>query len=192
MRRRCCGDNSIRADAPTQTRILQPQRNARIAKRRETRISNFTSPPSLRSILFAFGYGVTRAMARGNRSDAVFVTGDDRNAFLLRPGQVIESHGGKLRALPHPEDPPSPIPRSTIPSRAGSLRTRPRRRHRSRILFHRGGRAGDQGTRAWGMFASRDDLQTLGTDTLAERRSAFKNRPCRCAPGISTIICRTS
>jgi len=34
-------------------------------------------------------------MARGNGGDVVFVTGDDRKAFLHRLGQVCKSHGEK-------------------------------------------------------------------------------------------------
>ncbi len=37
-------------------------------------------------------------MARGNGGDAVFVTDDDRKAFLHRLGQVCESHGWRIHA----------------------------------------------------------------------------------------------
>jgi len=41
---------------------------------------------------FQYAGAVYHVMARGNGGDAVFVTDDDRKAFLHRLGQVCESH----------------------------------------------------------------------------------------------------
>lgn len=47
---------------------------------------------------FQYPGAVYHVMARGNGGDAVFVTDDDRKAFLHRLGQVCESHGWKVHA----------------------------------------------------------------------------------------------
>jgi hypothetical protein len=39
-----------------------------------------------------------QVMARGNGGDAIFVTDDDRKAFLHQLGQVCGSHGWKFHA----------------------------------------------------------------------------------------------
>ncbi len=47
---------------------------------------------------FQYPGAVYHVMARGNGGDAVFVTDDDRKAFLHRLGQVCESHGWRIHA----------------------------------------------------------------------------------------------
>ena len=47
---------------------------------------------------FEYPGAVYHVMARGNGGDAVFVTDDDRKAFLHRLGQVCGSHGWKIHA----------------------------------------------------------------------------------------------
>ena len=47
---------------------------------------------------FEYPGAVYHVMARGNGGDAVFVTDDDRKAFLHRLGQVCESHGWRIHA----------------------------------------------------------------------------------------------
>jgi len=47
---------------------------------------------------FQYAGAVYHVMARGNGGDAVFVTDDDRKAFLHRLGQVCESHGWRIHA----------------------------------------------------------------------------------------------
>ncbi len=47
---------------------------------------------------FQYPGALYHVMARGNGGDAVFVTDDDRKAFLYRLGQVCESHGWQVHA----------------------------------------------------------------------------------------------
>jgi putative transposase len=47
---------------------------------------------------FEYAGAIYHVMARGNGGDEVFVTQDDRKAFLFRLGQVCESHGWKVHA----------------------------------------------------------------------------------------------
>ncbi len=47
---------------------------------------------------FQYPGALYHVMARGNGGEAVFVTDDDRKAFLHRLGQVCESHGWKVHA----------------------------------------------------------------------------------------------
>ena len=47
---------------------------------------------------FQYPGAIYHVMARGNGGDAVFVTEDDRKAFLHRLGQVCVSHGWKVHA----------------------------------------------------------------------------------------------
>jgi putative transposase len=51
-----------------------------------------------RQLRFEYPGAVYHVMARGNGGDAVFVTDDDRKAFLHRLGQVCESHGWRIHA----------------------------------------------------------------------------------------------
>lgn len=47
---------------------------------------------------FEYPGAIYHVMARGNGGDSVFVTDDDRKAFLFRLGQVCTSHGWKVHA----------------------------------------------------------------------------------------------
>lgn len=47
---------------------------------------------------FEYPGAIYHVMARGNGGDEVFVTDDDRKAFLFRLGQVCASHGWKVHA----------------------------------------------------------------------------------------------
>jgi REP element-mobilizing transposase RayT len=47
---------------------------------------------------FEYPGAIYHVMARGNGGDDVFVTDDDRKAFLFRLGQVCASHGWKVHA----------------------------------------------------------------------------------------------
>jgi hypothetical protein len=47
---------------------------------------------------FEYPGAIYHVMARGNGGDDVFVTDDDRKAFLFRLGHVCASHGWKVHA----------------------------------------------------------------------------------------------